>query len=418
MLNNTKGYTSTSGLATEFVISGAPTNARAITAVMTDGMVKTFYITIGSNYMLFKGRYVASPTTKLVIESILNSSNSNTTVNWPAGLKIIACVASVEDLTDMEQMLPGATKKIFTAAQETRVNGLNAEFDEKADLTDPRFAMTDVNAMTPSVLVAGTEKVPASTVAGDPISLTPDLIMGDPLRHAMGHGINRRKGFSDFSKMTALTMLNGDVVGLEPYTIFATGDNAKASQGNLGVYFQKCLELETGTQALGGCVVQHLDNPIIYFGQDFDERWSVQIPVAPVSGHDFAVMVGFGELMLGNFARGIWLERRFASPNWQIMIRNTAGLYQLDTGIAALTGAKVTVRVKHESVEARCRFWVNGVETPQVLDSTKTLDLFTFLTMAAGIYGVTGLNQSKKLAVFAHKYNNGTPPGLTLEHFA
>lgn len=407
MLNNTKGYTSTSGPATEFVISGAPGDARAITAVMTNMQVKTFYITIGNNFMLFKGRYETAGTKVVIVEIINSSNNNNQTVTWPAGLKVLRCVASVEDMTDMEQMVPGATKKIFTAAQETRVNGLNDEFDAKADLTDPRFATTNINAMTPLVEVLGTENIPASTAAGDPVRIPSLLLAGDPMRIRKGHTLNRDRGFTDFSELTTTPMLPGAYAGYEKFVIGGSGSGAQANIGNFFAYFTDCLELETGTQALGVCTALHLGGPYIYDNTDLDERWRVFIPAAMTSTQNAAVQLGFGEILANNYNRGIWMEYQYVSgPNWQICIKNTAGLLKIDTGIPAIIGGLTTVRVAHSAAANESRFWVDGVQTAPVLDATKELDLGTFLNMAAVIAGITGVGQSKKVALMAHKYDN------------
>ena len=388
MLNNTKGYTSTSGPATEFVISGAPGDARAITAVMTNMQVKTFYITIGNNFMLFKGRYETAGT-KVVIVDIINSShNDNETVTWPAGLKVLRVVASVEDMTDMEQMVAGATKKIFTAAQETRVNGLNDEFDAKADFDDPRLNATDVNAMTPAVVVAGTEKVAGSTLAGDPVSLTPSLIMGNPFRHLHGHLKDRYRHYSVFNRMRpGYAATNGALMDLEPYITYFSGAGGAAILQLMGFAFYKnlpVLAMNTGSNTNGYCGFRHVQPLSFDPTQIIDELIAVGPSTLPnTSGQNYTLQFGrmFYDYANGTLApRGLSMPADPSFPNWRGVVQNAGGTSFVDTGvpvaISAIPSESAILRMYYDpddTLGPATKFSVNNSAFVSIPNATRVL---------------------------------------------
>jgi len=68
---------------------------------------------------------------------------------------------------------------------------------------DPRLISEDVDDMTPATYVDGTEKA-AFSQGGDPVSITPEQIAGNPITMQMSHARDKNRSFTNFSTLSTL----------------------------------------------------------------------------------------------------------------------------------------------------------------------------------------------------------------------
>ena len=385
----------------DYVISAGTTKHRNMVDVLTDGQEVSYYVTPRES--LIAGYETGTavwdvPSSSLVVQSVLTSSNSNAKVSWTVGEKVVYITASTLMLTDATQLvtgtLPYARVPIGTAANTVAAGN------------DSRFGTVDIGDLTQATSIDGTELLPADQ-GGNGVSITPQQIIGDPYAQIRGLEFDRFKGYTACLNMrtTYSSTTNDTLIEGNPFVLYRGGAAAGASNG-IGTYLAPTVVLTTGTDNTGYAVAVHTDTPYIFIAgsSELDQRWSILIPALPTGAEDFTLQVGFVAGFAALAVQGIYLELTSASPNWFACVKNAAGTERVNTNIAATTGV-TTARVAYSGTSTESQYWINGVATLPIDDSTRAVDAFQPLGMAAGIRKTFGTTP-RTLVFGQHKYDN------------
>lgn len=272
------------------------------------------------------------------------------------------------------------------------------------------FAELDL-AVTPGVLgpppaVNGTETWIVSQ-GGTGYDLTAQQVAGNPYTAKKSLALDRIGGFTVFDNIHPInTVTNDTLIGNEPFVGYINGADAVINNG-AGTYFVPCLQLDTGTTNAGYATALHTNFPHLFVPgvSDLDARFLVLLPTLPVAlSQDYTIQVGFITGVPALATRGMYFELTGASPNWQKVVKNAGGTTTVDTGIAATTSA-VTLRIKYDPVATETKFWIDGVSSPAIDDSTRVVDFLSLLGMAVQIrktFGAIG----RSVIYLAHRYDN------------
>lgn len=131
-IDNAVGASSSTGLD-PYLISGSVDQYGPMIGVLTNGSsycYRAVYVdpTVGGDYETGVGVW-NSGTNTLSRATINTSSNSDAAVNWGAGEKVIYIVADSQLMTDMEQMVNGATKFYLTGTQASNIAASKTKTD-------------------------------------------------------------------------------------------------------------------------------------------------------------------------------------------------------------------------------------------------------------------------------------------------
>lgn len=280
---------------------------------------------------------------------------------------------------------------------------------------DERLNTVEPGELGTVATIDGTEKWIAAQ-DGEGIDLTAEQVMGDPYRHAKGHALDRSRGFSFFNKMrqTYSSTTNESLIDQNPFVLYVGG--AGLASNGVSTYFAPCVNLSTSTDATAYAVAVHTEYPHIFVPgtSDLDHRFVGLIPTLPTVAQAFTVQIGFIAGFPSLATAGIYLELTEASSNWFKVVKNAAGTTRVDTGIAAVAATPTALRVAYSAAATESRFWINGVSSAAIDDSTRAVELLTFLGMVAGIRKSNGI-VARSLVLFAHKYDNSKD---AFAHFA
>ena len=163
----------------DYVISAGTTKHRNMVDVLTDGQEVSYYVTPRESLVAGYETGTAVwdvPSSSLVVQSVLTSSNSNAKVSWTVGEKVVYITASTLMLTDATQLvtgtLPYARVPIGTAANTVAAGN------------DSRFGAVDYGDLPAAAALDRTEIV-AIDQGGDGVQTT----VGDILDANMYGGL-------------------------------------------------------------------------------------------------------------------------------------------------------------------------------------------------------------------------------------
>jgi len=437
-IDNIAGYTLTTGTA-DFVITDSIAQYDPIIGNLVDGVERNYkaqFIDPSFNEQYETGRGTWNATAGTISrDTIKTSSNNGLIVDFGAGPKVVFIVSDYESLTDMNNMVDsaeGAGSLKMTTAERTNIaanvallatrgEAFTADYGTTAGTIaegdDARFGSVDIGDLTPAASIAGTELFPADQ-GGSGVSITADQILADPYAQIKGYAFTRFKGYwgcTDIRPSYSSTT-DDSLIDNAPLVLYRGGAAAGASN-LIGTYLASCVGLTTGTDTTGYAVAVHLDTSYIFIPgtSDLDQRWALLIPVLPTSGvQDFTIQVGFISGFPALAVQGIYLELTGASPNWFVCVKDVAGIERVDTGIAAIAATPITLRVAYSGDAEESRFWIDGVATDPIFDTTRAVDLFARLGMVCGIRKTAGTT-ARTLVFSNHKYDNGK---VAVPHFS
>jgi hypothetical protein len=133
--NSITGGRSTTTGPGPLVLSAVLPGHRDIRAVLTNGMQRVFYARSGNQYMLFLGTYTTTSGTRITVNTVYYSSNSNLAVVWTGETINIVVTLRAEDYVMAADIgstvqpysaVLAATTSPFTAAKNTRLNTVYA----------------------------------------------------------------------------------------------------------------------------------------------------------------------------------------------------------------------------------------------------------------------------------------------------
>lgn len=326
----------------------------------------------------------------LVVDTITNSSNGGGKISWDAGDKTIYIV--------------------FNSA--TMVN-----------TADPRLVSEDVDDLTPATYVDGTEKA-AFSQGGDPVTMTAQQILGNPIRQQLGHDKTKNKSFSNFTKLSktffAADGSSGVAAGLEPFLCYASGTGSAVA--NLQLFTQvSAMTVSTGTTTTGRACLEHIEYPILYLPTLYDRDYRKTIVmglVLPTAGvEEYTLQCGFSsnapEITTLGSGLGVFFELKTGDTNWHaVWISHTSGAAnyrRVDTGIPATINGVYTLRihlVSHPTdvAERKAYFYIDGDLVASILHNDTGVTVMptaTRLSMLEVIKKSAGTTQST-ITVNAH----------------
>lgn len=299
---------------------------------------------------------------------------------------------------------------------------------------DPRLVSEDVDDMTPATYVDGTEKA-AFSQGGDPVSITPEQIAGNPITMQMSHARDKNRSFTNFSTLSATYnsgIVSGVAMDLEPFLVYTSGTDAGVVSARL-LLGNTCVLGSTGSTTTGRICIAHKDAPLLSNAgsRDFDCRQTVA-QVVPLTGNEFIAQFGFinsaPEIATFGSHRGVFFELTVASTNWQARwISALGGVVNnrtVDTGIAADGVVPQTLRVHLRShptdvAERKADFYIDGELVASIPynpgGGVAAMPDGTALTCAYVVKKSTGITGAGP-AIFGHNSNFSVVDQTLYEH--
>ena len=200
-VDNTAGYSEVTGTADYLMTTTSTGKHRRLDQALTDGQQVAYYAIGTSNgadaFESGIGTWQTSGTT--LIRGTITTSTNGGTISWDAGEKTIYIVANSATLVNTE---------------------------------DERLLALDYGELNPAESLDGEELIAASQ-DGDGVSLTAQQISGNPVTNMLGLNLDRRRGFSDFSRTkSTYTATTNELYGQEPYLVNHAGTGSTIVAGN------------------------------------------------------------------------------------------------------------------------------------------------------------------------------------------
>jgi len=248
---------------------------------------------------------------------------------------------------------------------------------------DPRLETVDISDLNPSTSNDGTELIAASK-NGDGVSLTAQQISGNPVTDMLGLNLDRRRGFSDFSRTKPeYSATSGELYGLEPYLVnFAGTASAVGAFGAISGYDNVLLSVGTATNGNAGIVRAGSAVAILFDSTaELVTTWKVATSVLDGTNNG-TIQIGFVNDFPDLCSRGMYFEHTGESPNWFACHTNSFNTSRVNTGVAVNPIIQTVFRVYYDPLDGSTNYYIDGV---LVSTNTRSLIQFTQLQMAVTV---------------------------------
>ena len=262
------------------------------------------------------------------------------------------------------------------------------------------LASTNIDDMDPAAQLDGTELVPISQ-GGDGVAATTQQILGKPVTRFMGHSRNRYQDFSHLHR-TSTTFDSGNTAGTlfgaEPFLCWASGTDAKVTQGSVTYYRVGIAACNLGSQITGYSACVSSFYPFA-FNPEGTESARVDIMASlsnvPSGAQNYIVQVGLFSAPTALATHGVFFRGTLTDTDWRTIVKNSAGQDTSTTG-ALLTASEYSISsvaptfgVEHDPVANKFNFYINGALVAEE-DDTYTPTIFEPMYMGVAIFRTNG----------------------------
>lgn len=360
LILNCAGTTRTVGTANP-VVTGTTGKARSILTDLTDGQEVAYYRSYASSKAGFEnatGTWDVA-TSSIIVNTIEASSNSGAPVVWGVGLQNIVI-----------------------------------------SLTPAMLAGIDPGDMDAAAQFNGTELF-AISQGGYGVAGTARQVLGKPVTRFMGHSRNRYQDFSHLHR-TSTTFDSGNTAGTlfgaEPFLCWASGTDAKVTQGSVTYSRVGIAACNLGTQITGYSACVSSFYPLA-FNQAGTEPARVDIMASlssvPSGAQNYIVQVGFFSAPTALATHGVFFRGTLTDTDWRTMVKNSVGQDTSATG-ALLTASEYSIfsvaptfGVEHDPEANKFNFYINGALVAEE-DDTYTPTIFEPMYMGVAIFRTNG----------------------------
>lgn len=155
--------------------------------------------------------------------------------------------------------------------------------------------------------------------------------------------------------------------GSEPYIVYMNGAGSSVGQGSLGEFAVGVASLQTGTTTTGYASIESTDWPIFFVaGMSMDTRFIARLPVVSSGANTHYAILGFGtsngapQSPIAAITSGGYFKSDLTAGNWAYEVKNAAGTFGGDTGIAIDPANYAAFRVYHDPNSSDTTFYING----------------------------------------------------------
>ena len=383
-VDNTAGYSEVTGTADYLMTTTSTGKHRRLDQALTDGQQVAYYAIGTSNgadaFESGIGTWQTSGTT--LIRGTITTSTNGGTISWDAGEKTIYIVANSATLVNTE---------------------------------DERLLALDYGELNPAESLDGEELIAASQ-DGDGVSLTAQQISGNPVTNMLGLNLDRRRGFSDFSRTkSTYTATTNELYGQEPYLVNHAGTGSTIVAGNaITGYDSVFLVVGTDTNGNAGILRAGSTGAIVFDpAEEFVVTWKVSTALLDGTNNG-TIQIGFVNDFPALCSRGMYFEHTGASSNWFACHTNSFNTQRYDTGIAVNSTIQTVFRVHYDPSDLSAKYYIDGV---LAWTTTRSIIIGTPLQMAVTVRKSAGASPP---AVFASMHSFDVPPNpnaIGLEYF-